>query len=103
MQKLFNSKKADNSNAVQLLFVIIFLAFIGYITALLQTDLNQSVTSFNLGVFTATGSGYTILNTISSILFWSFNVPIWVNLLVLYPIRIYGAILVYRLILPTTG
>ena len=68
------------------IFVVVF-GLIGFITPFIALEFGGTVGNFDIdGVPEA--SGFGVLNAITSILFWTFGVPVWLNVAIFIPLRV---------------
>lgn len=114
MMKFIKSKKAQND--VTLLWTIFVILFaLGSIIPIINNYFGVSSTQYDVeGTAEKVGTELTDVATnpltigdfvasILSMFFWSFNVNLWVNLLILEPMRIIFYILIYRLVRSGAG
>ena len=110
MLKLLKNKKG---NDVHLLWTIIVILFsLGLIVPYIDNYFTNSSIDYNIedvGEGVAVGlpdspadvenvGALDLVTSILSMFFWSFSVNIWINILLLEPMRIIFYILIYRLI-----
>ena len=66
--------------------LVLFFGTIGFIVPFIQLEFGGTVATYDIeSVGQATGTG--IINAITSILFWTFGVPVWLNIIVFIPLR----------------
>ena len=76
-----------NTDAEYVFIFVLLFGLIGFIVPFLQLEFGGTVATFDVeGAGSAGILG--VLNAITSILFWTFGVSVWINLLILTPLRV---------------
>lgn len=104
--KILKSKKAQGNDTILLISVFVFFFLLGvilpYISAAFSTpyidnpDINTNQDYEN--PITHPIGFYDVFFSVLTVLFWSFNVNFWINLLLIEPFRVFAYILIFRAI-----
>lgn len=91
---------AQSNNLVIFYTLLLFFILVGSILPLVNTEFGTTHSDKTVEAPTSTTTGLSFVISILTVAFWSFNVNIWVNLLVLEPFRIILYIVIYRIANP---
>jgi len=85
----------SHSDAEYVWLIVLFFGIVGFLTPYIQLEFGGTVATFEIDDFTD-ASFFAVLNTITSILFWTFGVPPLVNILIFIPIRALMWFILYK-------
>ena len=82
--------------------LLVFFLILGVVTPLIANDMGFSTPSYDVdgNIVNEDVSGLDIASSVLTVAFWSFEVPIWINIIILLPMRLLFYLSVYRVINP---
>lgn len=84
-----------HSDAEYIYIIGSFFLIIGFLSPFVALEFNGSVAGYDVTSI-GTASFLGILNAFSSLLFWTFGLPTWFNIMILIPIRVMMLFILYR-------
>jgi len=87
------------NNNILLYVLTLFFISLAFMSVFVNDEFNAGINENNPDVFDEVGQvsliDTTAFNFLSSLLFWVLSAPVWVNLLILSPLRIVFAVILY--------
>lgn len=95
-----NKMSLTSNNLIIFYTLLLFFVVIGSILPLLNDEYGTTSSEQTINAPDNSTTGLDFLLSLLTVAFWSFNVNVWVNLILLEPFRILFYITIYRIVNP---
>lgn len=84
-----------NTDAESIFIIVLFFLIIGFVAPFFAMQFGSTVATYDIeGVGTASAVG--VLNAVTSVLFWTFGIPAWINLTLFLALRVMMWVMILR-------